>query len=184
MNAPAEEADTGRPTDLSIAIGVGYAFPTSLQTPNITSVRLRLPSGLTLEPQLVLATTSNDVDTGATITNKQSEITLGSLVRLPVRVHRKVDLELLGRAAISSSTVDPNGDDNNRTITTVTLGYGVGLAYWISRHWNLSLTASNPLISYVRTRKEQGAAATTVDKTTTIGLVFEPTVALMVHLYE
>ena len=50
MNAPAEEADTGRPTELSIAIGVGYAFPTSLQTPNITSVRLRLPSGLTLEP--------------------------------------------------------------------------------------------------------------------------------------
>jgi hypothetical protein len=184
MNAPAEEADTSRPTDLAIAIGVGYRFPTSLQTPNITSVRVRLPSGLTFEPQLVLATTSNDVDTGMTVTNKQSEITLGSLVRYPLRVHRKVDLELLGSAAISNSTVDPNGDDNNRTITTITLGYGVGLSYWLSRHWNLSLTASNPLISYVRTRQEQGPAAVTVDKTTTLGLVFEPTVALMIHLYE
>jgi hypothetical protein len=176
--------DSGRPTELAIAIGVGYTFPTSLQTPNTTSVRLRLVSGLTFEPQLVLATTSNDVDNGTSVTNNQSELTLGSLVRYPLKVRRKVDLELLGSAAISSNTVDPNGDDNNRTITSANLGYGVGLAYWFSRHCNLSLSATNPLIAYVRTRQEMGAATTTVNKTTTFGLVFDPRVALMIHLYD
>lgn len=179
-----EPADTDRPTDLSIAIGIGYSFPTSLQTPNITSVRLRLPSGLTFEPVLVLATSSNDVDTVMTVTNKQSELTLGSLVHVPLRAHRNVDLELLGNALISSSTVDPNGDDNNRTITTFSLGYGLGVAYWISPHWNLSLAATNPLVSYVRNRQETGATTSTVNKTTTFGLVFDPQVALMIHLYN
>jgi hypothetical protein len=179
-----EPTDTDRPTDLSIAIGIGYSFPTSLQTPNITSVRLRLPSGLTFEPVLVLATSSNDVDNVTTVTNKQSELTLGSLVHVPLRAHRKVDLELLGNAQVSSSTVDPTGDNNNRTMTTFSLGYGLGVAYWISSHWNLSLDATNPLLSYVRTRQETGATTTTVNKTTTFGLVFDPQVALMLHLYN
>jgi hypothetical protein len=185
MPMPAEPpADTGRPTGLALAIGVGYSFPTSLQTPNITSVRVRLANGLTFEPVLVLATTSNDVDTGTSITNKQSEITVGSLVHVPLRVHHRVDLELLGNALISNNSVDPTGDNNTRSITTLSLGYGLGLAYWITPHWNLSLSATNPLISYVRTRQEMGAATTTVDKTTTVGLVFEPRVALMIHLYD
>jgi len=179
-----EPADTGRPTDLSIAIGIGYAFPTSLQTPNITSVRLRLPSGLTFEPVLVLATSSNDVDAVTTVTNKQSELTLGSLVHVPLRAHRKVDLELLGNAQVSNRTVDPNGDNNNQTTTTFSLGYGLGVAYWISSHWNLSLAATNPLLSYVRNRQETGTTTTTVNKTTTFGLVFDPQVALMIHLYN
>src|SRR5689334_7471792 len=59
-----EPADSSRPTELAFGIGVGYSFPTSLQTPNTTSVRLRLPSGLTLEPQLVLATSSSNADPG------------------------------------------------------------------------------------------------------------------------
>ena len=182
--APLEPADTDRPTDLSIAIGIGYSFPTSLQTPNITSVRLRLLSGLTFEPRLVLATSSNDVDTGMTVTNKQSELTLGSLVHVPLRAHRKVDLELLGNAQVSNTTVDPTGDNNNRSTTTFSLGYGLGVAYWISPHWNLSLAATNPLLSYVRIRQETGATTTTVNKTTTFGLVFDPQVALMIHLYN
>jgi len=186
MPVPVDEpmGDSGRPTELAIAIGVGYTFPTSLQTPNTTSVRLRLVSGLTFEPQLVLATTSSDVDNGTSVTNKQSELTLGSLVHYPLKVRRKVDLELLGSAAVSSNTVDPSGDDNNRTITSANLGYGLGLAYWFSRHCNLSLSATNPLIAYVRTRQEMGAATTLVNKTTTFGLVFDPRVALMIHLYD
>src|SRR5262245_498762 len=169
-----DSADAHRPTELAFGIGFGYALPTSLQTPNITSVRLRLPSGLTFEPVLVLATSSTDVATVTTVTSKQSELTLGSLVHVPLRAHRKVDLELLGNAQVSSSTVDPTGDNNNRTTTTFSLGYGLGVAYWISSHWNLSLAATNPLVSYVRTRQETSATTTTTDKTTTFGLVFDP----------
>src|SRR5262249_9330108 len=125
---PEPAPDSSRPTETAIAIGVGYTFPTSLQTPNTTSVRLRLPAGLTFEPQLVVATSSNDVETTTTVTNKQSELTFGALVHYPLQVRRKVDLEILANAAVSSDTVDPNGDSNNRTTTTFNLGYGIGLA--------------------------------------------------------
>ena len=169
MPMPDEQPDTGRP---------------SLQTPNITSVRLRLASGLTFEPLLALATSSNDIDTGMTVTNKQSELTLGSLVHLPIRAHRKVDFELLANAFVSNQTTDPNGDNNNFTVTTFTLGYGVGLAYWVTPHWNLSLSATNPLVSYARTRQEMAGGAANVNTITTYGLVFSPRVALMLHLYN
>jgi hypothetical protein len=179
-----EPVDTGRPSGLVFGIGFGYVFPTSLQTPNVTSVRVRLPTGLTFEPQVVFATTSDKVDTGMTATNKQSEITLGSLVRFPLRVHGRIDLEGIGAAAISNRTVDPEGDDNNRTITTVGVNYGLALAYWFTPHWNLSFTATNPLFAYTRTRQEMGAANTTIDSSTTIGLIFDPLIAMMLHLYD
>jgi hypothetical protein len=178
------QADTGRPTGLAFGIGLGYVFPTSLQTPNTTSVRLRLPTGLTFEPQLVFATTSTDVDTGTSVTNKQNEVTLGTLVRYPLKVHNKVDLEVVGSVALSNRVTDPNGDNNTQTVTTFALGYGVAMAYWLSPHWNLSLTASNPLFSYTRTRQEMAVDLVTVNKSTTIGLVFDPQVALMIHLYN
>lgn len=183
----AEPADASRPAELAFGIGIGYVFPTSLQTPNTTSVRLRLPSGLTFEPQVVFATTSTDVDNGMTTTNnKQNEVTAGSLVRYPLRVQRKIDFELIGSAAITRQTVDPDGDHNTRTITNFGLGYGVALAYWLTPHWNLSFTATNSLVSYVRTRQEIAPPVntTTVNKTTTIGVVFDPLVALMIHLYN
>lgn len=184
MHPDEPTADTGRPAGLAIGIGVGYVFPTSLQTPNTTSARLRLSSGLTFEPQLVFAVTSTDVDTGTTMTTKQNEVTLGSLVRYPLRAGRKIDLELVGSASASNRVVDPEGNSNNRTTTTLGLGYGVALAYWLSPHWNLSITASNPLLSYTRTRQEAAGDIVTVNKSTTVGLVFDPQVALMIHLYN
>jgi len=177
-------AETGRPAGLAIGIGIGYVFPTSLQTPNTTSARLRLASGLTLEPQLVFAVTSTDVDTGTTMTTKSNEVTLGSLVRYPLKVHHKVDLELVGSASASNRIVDPEGASNKRTTTTLGIGYGVALAYWLSPRWNLSVTASNPLVSYTRTRQEAPPDVVTVNKSTTVGVVFDPQVVLMIHLYN
>jgi hypothetical protein len=175
--------DPTRPGELSFGVGVGYAFPTSLQTPNTTSVRVRLPSGLTCEPQVVFATTSNSADNGPT--NRQTELSVGSLVRYPIRAHRKVDLELIGDASISSRTTDPDGNDNNTTVTTIALGYGGALSYWLSPHWSISLTATNPLLAYSRDRQERGPAVdASIQKTTTIGLVFDPQVTAMIHLYD
>jgi hypothetical protein len=174
-------SDTGRPTELAFAIGAGYALPTSLQTPNTTSVRIRLPGGLTFEPQLVFATTSDDM---ATSSSQQRELTVGSLVRYPLRVRHKVDLELVGDARFSIRLVDPDGDSNNRTTTTVDLGYGVAIAYWFTAHWNFSLTASNPLLAFARTRQETGVGRDTTTRTTTFGLVVDPQVTLMIHLYD
>lgn len=177
--------DSGRPTELALAIGVGYTFPTSLQTPNTTSVRVRLRSGVTFEPQLALASSTSDVQNGtATTTTKQSELTVASLVRYPLQVRNRVDFEAIGTAAISRQTNDPDGNDNNRTTTIANVGYGVGLAYWVTRHWNVSLTATNPLIAYTRSRQEMAINTANTNTTTTFGLVFDPTVALMLHLYD
>jgi hypothetical protein len=170
-----------RPGGLAIGIGVGYLFPTSLQTPNVTSVRLRLASGLTFEPTVVLAATSISMPVGS---NTQGELTLGSLVRYPLRARGAIDLEAVGSVAISNHTVDPDGDHNNRTTTTFDLGYGVALAYWLTAHWSLSLTATNTLLSVDRTHQEAGAANTTTNRTVTGGLVFDPQVAVMIHLYD
>src|SRR5437867_568225 len=55
---PVVQPDTGdsdRPEGLSFALGVGYTLPTSLQTPNTTTARLRLGSGLTLEPAIIIS---------------------------------------------------------------------------------------------------------------------------------
>jgi hypothetical protein len=176
--------DAARPTGLAFGIGFGYLLPTSLQTPNITSVRVRLASGLTFEPQLVFANTSDKVDGGGAMSNKQTEISIASVVHYPLRVHRKVDLELLGNAGLSTRLINPGGDDNDRTITTVDVGYGVGIGYWFTPHWNLSLSASNPLLTYARTRQEMSADNITVSSSTTIGLVFTPDVTLMLHLFD
>src|SRR5438876_732375 len=44
----AADSEQYAPTELTFAIGVGYEFKTSLETPNIVSARVRFPSGLTL----------------------------------------------------------------------------------------------------------------------------------------
>ena len=44
-----------RPEGFAIALGLGYALPTSLQTPNITSARIRLASGFEIEPAVRIA---------------------------------------------------------------------------------------------------------------------------------
>jgi hypothetical protein len=91
---------------------------------------------------------------------------------------------LVGSASVSNRVIDPDGDNNNRTVTTAGLGYGVALAYWLTAHWSLSLTATNPLVAFSRTRQETGVGREMTTRTTTFGLVFDPQVALMIHLYD
>jgi hypothetical protein len=180
-----QPAATGhRPTALSFGIGFGYQFPTSLQTPNLTSVRLRLASGLTFEPRLVLASSSQDVDTGPSVKNEASELGLGALARYPLAGRGRVDLELLGGLDLNRQSTNPDSDDTDLSITTFTAVYGVAVGAWITPHWQVSLSAVNPLISNVRRDEEMGPGTSTVTTTRTVGLIFDPTVALMVHLYH
>jgi hypothetical protein len=176
--------DTGRPSEFSMGIGLGYQLPTSLETPNVTSVRFRLPTGLTFEPQLVFASNSQTTDVGTATTNSQTEIGLGTVVRYPLVAHGHVDLELLGAFNIDTLKNDPEGTDDVTTVTTSTLQYGFAVTSWINRHWQISLSASNPIVAYTKNRQEQGPMSVVVNTNTTIGLIFDPTVTLMVHLYH
>src|SRR5262245_61922586 len=110
--APAEPLTDGvRPSGLSIAIGLGYALPTSLQTPNITSVRLRFASGIEIEPQLVLASSSTEVDTGTTMKDKANETGIAALVRFPFVKRGRVDLQLCGGLSLNRAATKPDEPD-------------------------------------------------------------------------
>ncbi|HEY4243431.1 MAG TPA: hypothetical protein VGM88_26645 [Kofleriaceae bacterium] len=176
------EDERPTPREFSIGIGVGYSLPTSLEVPNLTSVRFRWANGITLEPFLALANTGDKVDTGMPETTNTSEFGVGATVRVAVAWHRGAQLEVLGRLSVDQTTQDPPGDENSTTLTNVQLGYGVAVEYWLSHHWNLSVTAANPILSIAKTHQDEGPAVT-VDTTTTIGLIWNPTVDVMVHLY-
>jgi hypothetical protein len=180
------DATTGRPEGWAIGIGLGYLLPTSLETPNTTSVRLRLASGLTFEPQLTIANTTAKTDNGATTNkDKRTELSVSTVVRLPVIRHNKVELEALGSAGIGTAVDNPNGSSNNTTTTTFAIGWGLAVNYWHNRHLSLSLSAGNPLISVAKTTREQPAPLMeTSTSTTSIGLIFDPTVAIMIHLFN
>ena len=185
--APAQTAPepaAQRPTAFAIGLGLGYAIPSDLSTPNTTSARLRLPSGLTFEPQITLGHESQTQDNGVDTTELSiNSVELGLLVRLPIRSNGKVDLSLVGGAGVSLTTINPDGDDNNRKINSFGVSWGIALDYWLTQHWNLSFTASNPILLTRKTTDEQGPGVEISDSTTSFGTVFDPTLAVMIHLY-
>lgn len=183
--APAE-APSSRPEGLSIGLGIGYGLPTSLETPNRTSARLRLASGLTFEPLVSIANTSeSSEDPGLPETeNKTTEFGLAALVRLPLITHGKVDLEVLGTAGFSTVKVNPDGDYNSVTTNQFAIGWGVGIGYWLSRHWQLSMSVTNPLVTYDQVKQQVGPSMTSRESETTIGVIFVPQVTAMIHLYN
>jgi hypothetical protein len=183
--APAEEPAGDRPEGMSIALGFGYGLPTSLETPNRTSARLRLPSGLQFEPMVTISNSTSTMDTPTMESeSKSTTFALAALVRIPVITRRKVDLELLGTAGFSNTKTNPEGDYNTRTVNSFGIGYGVGIAYWLSRHWNFSMSVTNPIISYDTTKQQTAPGMSTESGDTTLGLIFVPSVFMMIHLYN
>lgn len=182
--AMTQPVDDHRPTAFSVGIGLGYALPTSLEMPNITSVRFRLPSGLTFEPNLTLSSSSETLDTGTAVENSVTQFELGALARFPLVRRGRVDFEMLGGLSVANITADPEGEDNDTTTTIFTAAYGVAVASWITSHWQVSFSALNPIVTNRRLKEEMGPDTTTVTTTTTFGLIFDPTVILMVHLYH
>lgn len=180
------ERDHDRPEALAVAIGVGYEFKTNLDTPNIVSVRFRLPSGLTFEPLFKVQNSSTDTQTqpNPTTSSSTTELAIGSLVRYPLAEHGKIDFELLGSLLVDTTKVNPDGPDNDTRTTTLALGWGLGIGYWITRHWELSFDAANPLFEYSKTSQQTSSTTQMTSATTEFGLVFDPTVALMIHLYN
>jgi hypothetical protein len=181
------EAEVDRPAQLSIALGIGYTTPvSSLESPNIASARLRLPTGLTFEPQVQLSSSSHSEDDSVTeTTDKATVFGVGGLVRLPLITHGKVDLEGLGSLRFATSKVNPEGDYNNTTTTTFQIGYGLAVSYWISHHWNFSMSITNPIIDYTTSKQGLGVSGSSQKTTdTTLGIIFDTDVFFMLHLYN
>jgi hypothetical protein len=183
---PAPTVAERRPEGFSLGIGVGYRFPTSLQTPNSSSVRLRLASGVTIEPSVVFATTSHTIDQGTPMGGSATEFGAGATLRFPLVQRGRMDLEFLAGVDLDNVSTDPDDDnpDDVRSTTTARILYGVGVGAWITPHFQASLSATNGLLSYTKLREEQGFDAVTITSDTTIGLIFDPTVTFMLHLFN
>lgn len=177
---------TGRPAGLAIGIGAGYSLPTSIQTPNTTSARVRFASGLTLEPRVVVQNTSVKTETDITEDNTaQRELAIGSLVRIPMVQRKKFELLLLGAASVGIETTDPDGADNNTTSTSFGIGWGAAVDWWITEHWNVSFSATNPIFSFTKQTMEMPAPTGDTSTTTTkIGAVWDPTISVMIHIFN
>jgi hypothetical protein len=173
-----------RPSELSFAIGLGYQLPASLQTPNITSVRIRLASGIAFEPRLVLAKSTSDVDTGPSVTDDRSDIGIGVIARFPLVRRGRVDLELLGGLNVFQTKESPESGDEDVSYTTFTASYGLAVGTWINRHCQVSLSTMNALVTNTRKDEQMGPGTSTVTTNRTYGLIFHPSVALMIHLYH
>lgn len=186
VEVKATDTSTPRPVGLAIGIGAGYSLPTSIQTPNTTSARVRFGSGLTLEPRVVLQNTSTKMETDITETSTaQRELAIGSLVRIPMVQRGKFELLLLGAAGVSIESTDPDGADNNTSATTLAVGWGAAVDWWITEHWNVSFSATNPLFSLRKQTQEMPAPdGDTTTTTTTVGAVWDPTISVMIHIFN
>jgi hypothetical protein len=169
---------------MSFGIGLGIDLPAEVTAPNTTSVRLRLASGVTLEPfvTVALSGTHTEDEFGET-DNGQFELSAGTNLRYPRQIHGPVDFLLVGGAGVGITSTDPDGPDNDSTTMAVGLSWGIGLEYWHNTHWSLSLTATNPFVVYSRTSQEQGPGMDAVSSSSLIGVIWEPNVVLMGHLY-
>ena len=96
----------------------------------------------------------------------------------------KVDLEVLGTAGFSTVKVNPDGDYNSVTTNQFAIGWGVGIGYWLSRHWQFSMSVTNPIVSYDQSKRQIGPNMTSKSSDTTLGLIFTPAVFMMIHLYN
>jgi len=181
------DSDSDRPDGFSIGLGIGYAMQVmSLETPNIASLRLRLPSGLTFEPTVPLSNPSpSEDDSVSETTAKITDPAVSTLVRLPLVRHGNYELEGLGAARLANQKNNPEGDFNATTSTAFQIGYGVAVTWWISKHWNFSMNIVNPIIDYRTTKQETGIADQSQSTSdTTIGIILDTDVFFMLHLYN
>lgn len=178
-----EPIDDARPEGFSVGIGFGYALPNSLETPNVTSARFRLGSGLTFEPVVRFQQSSVEVDVGQTSKNKETTIEIGTLARYPLKTRRRVDFVLLGGAFVENVSTKPDAMDMDRSTTTFEVRYGMAIEFWISQHWQISMNALNTIFSLRKVSEQMGTGTETVTTTQTVGAIYDPVIAAMVHLY-
>ena len=185
VGAPIASAETGeRPTELAVGIGVGYTFPTPLDMVNTVSARLRLPSGITLEPRVIVENSSASASTmGISAPDRSAQRFRAAMVlRVPLVKHGKFDFELLGEVDLDSIKT-PNmttPDTDSDRVTALALGWGIAVGWWLSPHFEISTSATNPLVQFTRSTT---TANDTTSSTTDLGLIFDPRVSVMIHVY-
>ena len=182
---PSDGPIEGRPEGMTLGLGFGYNLPADVFRMDQVSARIRLDSGLTLEPIARLQTASQATEMGTLDSkNAQNQLVLGSNVRMPIKRRGKVTLVGQAGAAIAFDQNDPDGGDNNNTNLLFTLDWGVGLEWWFNPQWCLSVTGRNPFFSYSSATQENGEGVDdTNNSNTNFGVIWDPGFDIAVHLF-
>lgn len=170
-----------RPDGTSVGMGAGWDLPAAIDNLNTAGVRLRLISGLTFEPRIELSRASTTMEFGGSDTETSFTVLgLVTTVRVPVASAGPLDFIVLGGGGAAYGSTDPEGDENTVTNTAFFLVWGLSIEYWLSARWCFSVTATNPFLSLDKTSDEQ---SDTSESTTAIGIIFDPDIVAMFHLF-
>lgn len=184
VSSPAvAQPDGPIPDDTTVGIGVGLQQGQLggvvapgigiLSGASVGSVRIRFPSGLSIEPTIAVARS------GVEWAGSESSATMlsaGAAVRFGVA--RRGPVQLLGVGEVGVSRARSETDGMSSTMSSTQLSWGLAIDYWLRRHLALSVSATNPLVS----RSTFGGGDSDFT-TSSYGLQLDPTIAMMVHLF-
>lgn len=175
-------ADEQAPNDFRFGIGVGYAFPADLGTPNVTFASFYY-KGLEFQPSVVLQNSSSDHNDS--VTSQHDEETtkgVGATFKYLLARRNNVDLQFIGALNYSRISVEPEGPNNNSTSKSITASYGLGVQWWFAPRFSLTATATNPLYQSTRTVAED-VGGTTQTKDVSYGIVWDPKISVAVMMW-
>lgn len=185
--------EPARPEPFSLGIGAGWIFPADLRQPTVGSARFLVSEPLTLEASVVLGLGSGSLTTvqpGDDTTDNSAAflVNLGLDVRYALMMRDSANLVLIGGAlfGMNGLETDPEGPDNltRTTNTRLDLHYGFGVDWYLTRHLGLSADAMNSLVTFDSQSDENPAAEVTVtDSQLNAGLVWNPSVRVMLHFW-
>ena len=194
LTAPAMAAERTIPDDMSFAMGLGATQNTGSLALNRAAAKVRI-AGMNIEPYVQLGlssatdkTTNTDTSTTTKSTTSGNELLVGARVAFPLASTPVAELQVLGDLSISrtASEVDPDGADNNviSSASSMGLDYGLGIEWYVSKHFSVAAQGTNDLFTYTSTSTEDQAANTKNETSgPSFGLIWNPTVALMFNLW-
>lgn len=158
-----------------------------LLTPNAASARLRF-AGVVLEPAVRASVgyAERALGTGdepAVFTSWS--VAVDAIVRVPVVARGPLDLQAL---AIVTGNVGASGasfadESQAQSAAGASLGYGIGIEWFVVDNVAISADATNSLASVSRTVATENAEESPPDLFVDLGLIFAPQVRALVHLY-
>lgn len=179
------------PTETTVGIGLGIenrqlgglgglAGPGVglLSGPHVGSVRVRFPSGLSIEPSVAVG--RSVAEQGGSVASATT-LDLGAALRFGVA--RRGPVQLLGVAGARLTRGSTEAGDTTTQASSASASWGLAIDYWLQRHVALSVSATNPLVSHSVFAGSSGGMDQAALSSTTYGLSFDPTFAMMVHLF-
>lgn len=192
--AVSAHAQQGTPEPVTVGFGVGVVAPSSPLAPNTASARVRVSETVTLSPTLDIAFASSSTSSGggenAGFQTRDTNLGVGVEVlnALAQRGTTMLQLAVGGRLGFDTFTEEPNEPDEIQTTTrSVNVYYGLGVEHFFGGndpHFSVSAHGLNTLLTVASsTVDDRNTDVITDTNSTLFGVIWDPSVRMMVHIY-